>query len=142
MSRSSGERRPTRGSTGSRIPRGQVEPTVALVATVSICLSLGLYAVAIDGAMPSAERDLAPTTLDRVHNELRQGGVVVPERRAIAHGAGPAGYQLNLTVRGGHQRWSEGPPPPGGGDRATRQVSVRTGDDRIRVGRLEVTVWS
>lgn len=130
------------GRSESRMSRGQVEPTVALVATVSVCLSLGLYAVAIGDVRPSAERDLAPTTLDRVHNELRQGGVIVPERRASAHDAGPAGYELNLTVRAAGRHWNSGPPVPDRADRATRQSSVRVGDDRIRVGRLEVAVWS
>lgn len=131
-----------RGRNGTRMPRGQVEPTVALVATVSVCLSLGLYAVAIGDVMPSTDRDLAPTTLDRIYGELRQGGVVVPERRASAHDAGPAGYELNLTVRAAGRHWNSGPPAPDRADRATRQSSVRVGDDRIRAGRLEVAVWS
>lgn len=122
--------------------RGQVEPTVALVATAAICLSLGLYAVALGNAIPATDRELADPTLDRVDSRLSAGGVVVPAHRGSALAAGPSGYRTNVTIVVADRRWTAGPSAPPDADRATRQTGVRVDDDRVRAGTLRVAVWS
>jgi hypothetical protein len=134
-------------STGTRVSssdvkRGQVEPTAALIATVAVCLSLGLYAVALGNAIPASERNPAEPTLDRVDARLSAGGVVVPARRGSALAAGPSGYRTNVTITAADGRWTAGPSAPADADRATQQTSVRVDADRVRIGTLQVAVWS
>ena len=122
--------------------RGQVDPTAALVATVAVCLSLGLYAGALGNAIPATDRDLAEPTLDRVDSRMSAGGVVVPADREPALGVGPTGYRTNVTIVVADRQWTAGPPAPPGADRAAQQTSVRVDADRVRVGTLQVAVWS
>lgn len=131
------------GSSPSRAgTRGQLEPTAALVATAAVCLSLGLYAVALGHAIPTTDRNLADPTLDRVETELTVGGIVVPTRRESALAAGPTGYATNLTLVAAGRQWFAGPPVPRNADRARRRTSVRVGANRVRVGTLRVVVWT
>jgi len=124
--------------------RGQVEPTAALVVLVAVCAAVSTYAAALDGAIGSTERSVAPPTLDRVVDTLASGGVADPNRTARARQAGPAGYRLNVTVGAADHRWYAGPPPPEGADveAAGRRIGVRVGPGRIRPGRVRVEVWS
>lgn len=122
--------------------RGQVEPTAAIVATVAVCLGLSLYAVALDGATPAEERDLAEPTLRRVHDALARGGVVSPNRSERALAVGPPGRELNLTIEAADERWTAGPPTPTGADRAARRASVMVAPGRVRAGTLRVEVWT
>lgn len=122
--------------------RGQVEPTAAIVATVAVCLGLSLYAVAIDGAVPAAERDLAEPTLRRVHDALDRGGAADPDRIGRALAAGPDGRELNVTIEAAGQRWTAGPPAPDGADRATRRTGVAITPGRVQAGTLRVVVWT
>jgi hypothetical protein len=119
-----------------------VEPTAALVATAAICLSLGLYAVALGNAIPATDRNLAEPTLDRVDSRLSAGGVIVPAERETALAAGPSGYRTNVTIAVADHQWAAGPSAPPGADRAAQQAGVRVDDDRVRAGRLRVAVWS
>lgn len=131
------------GSSSSRVEtRGQLEPTAALFATAAVCLSLGLYAVALGHAIPLADRNLAEPTLDRVEAELTVGGIVVPARRDTALAAGPTGYATNLTLVAADRQWVAGPPVPRDADRTRRQTSVRVGANRVRAGTLRVAVWT
>lgn len=122
--------------------RGQLEPTAALVATAAVCLSLGLYAVALGEVTPTADRNLAKPTLDRVESELTAGGIVTPARRDAAIDTDPTGYQTNLTIQAGQRRWHAGPPAPRDADRARRRCSVRIDDNRVRAGTVQVAVWT
>lgn len=127
---------------GRNSTRGQLEPTAALVATATVCLSLGLYAVALGNAIPPTERNLAEPTLDRVETELSAGGTVVPAHREAALDGGPAGHSINLTIVAAERRWVAGPAVPRTADRARRRTSVRVDADRVRAGTLRVAVWS
>ncbi|MGM0590853.1 MAG: DUF7285 family protein [Halobacteriota archaeon] len=120
--------------------RGQVEPTVALVSLLAMCVAIGVYAGVLDDALPVAGRRLAAPTLERVHDALTSGGVVVG-RPATALDAAPSGYRLNLSIRAGGAHWTAGPPTTPTADSASRMVSVRLGPGRIRPGRLRVAVW-
>lgn len=122
--------------------RGQLEPTAALIATATVCLSLGVYAVAFGNATPIVDRNHAEPTLDRVDEELSAGGTIVPDRRTAALRAGPTGYSINLTITTDTGRWLAGPAVPDAADHARRQTSVRVGPDRVRAGALRVAVWS
>lgn len=124
--------------------RGQVEPVAALVVLVAVCAAVSTYAAALDGAIGSEERSIAPPTLDRVVDTLASGGVADPVRTDRARGAGPAGYRLNVTVGAAGHRWHAGPVPPGTVDTetATRRIGVRIGPARIRPGRVGVEVWA
>lgn len=130
---------PSPSSAGTR---GQLEPTAALVATVAVCLSIGLYTVPFGTAVHPADRDLADPTLDRVEAELTVGGIAVPARRDSARTAGPSGYVTNLTLVAADRQWVAGPPVPRDADRTQRKTSVRVGADRVRAGTLRVAVWT
>lgn len=122
--------------------RGQLEPTAALVATATVCLALGLYAVALGNAIPPTDRDLAEPTLDRVETELSTGGTVAPAHREAALDVGPTGHSINLTIVAAGRRWVAGPAVPPAADRARCRTSVRVDADRVRAGTLRVAVWS
>jgi hypothetical protein len=122
--------------------RGQLEPTAALIATATVCLSLGVYAVALGNAIPIVDRNHAEPTLDRVEEALSTGGTTVPDRRRAALRAGPTGYSVNLTITIKTRRWFAGPAVPDAADHARRQTSVRAGPTRVRAGTLRVAVWS
>lgn len=122
--------------------RGQLEPTAALVATATVCLALGLYAVALGNAISPADRDLAEPTLDRVETELSTGGTVAPTHREAALDVGPAGHSTNVTIAVAGRRWVAGPAVPPAADRARCRTSVRIDADRVRAGTLQVAVWS
>lgn len=141
MSRSSESEAARRQRRGHWSARGQVEPTAALVATVVVCLGVGLYAVTLDSSIPSSDRDLAPPTLERVHTVLVTGGVVSPTRLDRALGAGPPGHDLNVTLRTADRRWTAGPTPPATADAATRRVGLEVTPGRVRSGILRVEVW-
>jgi hypothetical protein len=129
-------------SSASGKMRGQLEPTAALVATAAVCLSLGLYAVALGDVTPTADRDRAEPTLDRVESELTAGGVVTPARRQSALDAAPTGYRTNLTIQAANRQWNAGPAVPRDADRARRRCSVRVDDNRVRAGTVQVAVWT
>lgn len=122
--------------------RAQVEPTAALVATVVVCVGVSLYTVALDGSIPHSDRDIAPSTLERVHAALEVGGVVAPSRLDRGSRVGPTGYDLNVTLQTPEYRWTAGPPAPDAADTATRRVGVEIGPGRVRPGTLRVEVWS
>jgi hypothetical protein len=124
--------------------RGQVEPTAAVVVLMTVTVALSSYAVALDGVGRTDDRAVAAPTLDRVVDRLAIGGVIEPTRAQVAHGAGPAGYRLNLTVAAAGRRWDAGPTPPRGTavDEAGRSMAVRLGPGRIRPGRVRVEVWT
>ena len=92
-----------------------------------------------------AERDVATPTLDRVHDQLAEAGVVSPSLRSEALAVGPDGYELNVTVTTDEHAWRVGPAPPSprrSPNRASRRVSVRVGPGQVRPGTLRVVVWS
>jgi hypothetical protein len=123
--------------------RGQVEPVAALVVLVAVCTAVSTYAAAVDGAVRSEERSVAPPTLDRVVDTLAAGGVAEPTRTERAGRSGPAGYRLNVTVAAAGRRWHAGPTPPReGGETATRELGVRLDPGRVRPGRVRVEVWT
>lgn len=122
--------------------RGQVEPTAALVALFAVCAGVGLYAGALDGATPrSNERNVAEPTLERVYDDVADGGVVDPGALDAARRAGPHGYRINVTVAVDDRLWSSGPAPPSTADTAGRPASVDVGAGRAVPGRLRVEVW-
>ena len=121
--------------------RGQTEPLAALVALFAVCAGVSLYATALGGSIPTADRDLSAPTLDRVHDAGSRAGVVHPRTLSTAVDAGPDGRGVNATLSADGRRWSVGPTPPARADRASRTVSVRLGPGRIAPGRLTVRVW-
>lgn len=121
--------------------RGQVEPTAALVALFAVCAGVTLYATALDGALPSPDRDRAGPTLSRIHDSLEHAGVVRPDALAAARATAPDRYRVNVSLAADGRRWTAGPAPPREADAARRRVSVRTGPGRIRPGWLRVEVW-
>jgi hypothetical protein len=122
--------------------RGQVEPTAALVVLLAVCGAVTTYAVAVDGAAPDTDRDVAEPTLDRVVSALESGGVVDPDALGRASHHAPRGYRLNVTVAAAGRRWRVGPTPPPTARVAWRPVGVRLGPARIRPGRVRVEVWT
>lgn len=122
--------------------RGQVEPTAALVVLVAVCAGVTTYAVALDGAAPRPERDVATPTLDRVVAALSSGGAVRPSNLSRVRSLRPRGYRLNVTVAAAGRRWHAGPSPPPTAQAATRPVGVRLGPGRVRPGRVRVEVWA
>lgn len=140
MSRSS----PRSESARRRRRRGQTEPTAALAAAFAVVLGLAAYAVVLAGTVPGeAERALAGPTLERTHDRLVAGGVVLPGRLpAATRAAGPDGYAVNATVSAAGRAWTVGPAPPSHADRASRPVAVSLAPGRVRAGGLRVAVWS
>lgn len=123
--------------------RAQVEPVAALVAVFAVCVGLALYAGVLSSVVPATDRDLAAPTLDRVHDRLSTGGVAVPGRLDLASAAGPAGYELNVSLTADDEDWSVGPTPPvGAADTASRTTGVRVAPGRVAPGRLRVVIWS
>lgn len=123
--------------------RGQVEPTAALAATFAVVVALGLYAGALDDAMPNRrDRNLAAPTLDRAHAELAPHGIAV-DPGAVDRGsiAGPPGHRVNVSLKTARRQWSTGRPVPHTADTASRTVSVELGAGRVRAGTLRVGVW-
>lgn len=123
--------------------RAQVEPLAALAAVFAVCVGLALYAGVLSSVTPETSRDLAEPTLDRVHDRLSTGGILVPDRLGSARAVGPDGYDLNLSVTADDRRWSVGPAPPvTAADTASRATGVRVTPGRVASGRLRVVVWS
>lgn len=106
-----------------------------------MCVGIGIYAGVLESVMDPTDRDLSEPTLDTVHAELHQGGVVSPERLSAGHRAGPRGYELNVTLVTGGQSWTVGPSVPPAADTDRRTVSIRTAPGRVEPGRLQVAVW-
>ena len=127
-----------------RSDRAQASPIAALVALFAVCAGVSLYATVIDGSIPAADgRNVAESTLDRVHDVVNNGGVVDPEPLSDAEESGPDGRRLNVTLTTDTREWSVGPPiPTRATDRASRLVSVRLAPGRVEPGRLSAVVWS
>lgn len=124
-------------------PRGQVEPTAALVATAAVVVAVGLYATVLADAVPRPGRDLAEPTLSAVRDRLTAdvGGVADPEALRSSLAAGPDGFAVNATLVADGRRFSAGPTPPPGADVAVEPIPVRLAPKRVRAGRLTVRVW-
>lgn len=145
MSRSSGEAAGLGAGRAGRAGRrrAQVEPLAALAAVFAVVVGLGVYAGALDAAVPAPrEERLAPTALDAVVAAASgPTGAVAPTRLPAARHAGPAARRLNATLHAAGRRWTTGPPVPrGADDRASRRVTVRLPPGRRVVGRLRVVV--
>lgn len=124
----------------------QTEPVAALIALAAVCLGVTLYAGALDTAAQKSPqtRDIAGTTLDRVHRTIATAGIVdrIGAVGVTATGIGaPPGWQINATLRSGPIEWQYGSTPPPSADRATRRVAVDHGNGSIRSGQLRVVVW-
>lgn len=121
--------------------RGQVEPLAAIVAVFAVCAGLGLYAGALDGALPERDEASAHPALHRAERAVTDGGVVAPQRLPAASNAVGSSHRLNATLVTAEQRWTVGPTAPGTARNATARVSVRTAPGSVRPGRLTVRVW-
>ncbi|MFB6297050.1 MAG: hypothetical protein ABEH56_00855 [Salinirussus sp.] len=123
--------------------RAATEPLVALVAVVTVCAGLGLYAGVLGGEIPAPGKpDVAGTTLDRVHSSLATVGVVhLPASHGAAATAAPDGWKLNVTIRTGEITRQFGPAPPPGARTARRRIAVERRPSRIRPATLAVAVW-
>jgi len=123
--------------------RGQL-PVVALVAVAVVGLALGVYAGVLDRAGPApTTRATAEITVDRAVDVVAPAGVARPASLGRAQSVRPGGYDANVSLAVGGERWSVGPPVPSDGDAdvAVEPVSVRVAPGRIRSGRLRVVVW-
>ena len=129
--------------------RAQVEPVVALVATLVVTAGLGLYAGGVDRHLERVDRrtaeeattTLAHQTADRVADTARVDGTVRPGRLSAATASAPAGYRVNATLRTRTGRWTAGPPAPEDAVGVERRVTVHLGPGRARPGSLRVWVW-
>lgn len=129
--------------------RAQVEPFVALVATLVVTAGLGLYAGGLDRHLDrvdqrtadAATKTLARQTADRVADTARVDGTVRPGRLTEGTASGPAGSRVNATLRTRTGRWTAGPPTPEGAVGVERRVTVHLGPGRARPGSLHVWVW-
>ncbi|MEF8784364.1 MAG: hypothetical protein V5A45_00410 [Haloarculaceae archaeon] len=122
--------------------RGQVEPLAALAAVLAVSAGLVVYAETLDDTVPGQPDDETPTAiLDSVHRSLQTTGVSTPSRLDTAMAPVPEGWQANVTLTAGGERWQRGPSPPESADRVTRRVSVRLAPQRIEPGQLRVVVW-
>lgn len=122
--------------------RGQVEPLAALAAVLAVSTGLVLYAGTLGDAVPGEPDDETPAEiLDSVHRSLQTTGVSSPTKLNAAMAAVPEGWQANVTLAAGGERWRRGPTPPESADRETRRVSVRLAPQRIEPGQLRVVVW-
>lgn len=130
-------------SCGTCHDRASTQPVAALVAVVTICLALSSFAIGLEGALRSADRDpgVATPTLDRVIETLRIGGVVEPANVPDGPAAGPDGYEVNVTVTVGNRTWQAGRTVPQSSETATAPVSVRVGPGSVVPGRIRVEVW-
>lgn len=137
------------GDVGGSAIRAQASPTAALVAVAAIGIGLSLYATILAGVAPTPDQDVAGPTLERVHDAVTSAGVADPEQLSEAVGAGPAGYDLQITLSVDNSRWTAGAKPPGQAENgvhpetetATRWVAVRTSPGTVAAGRLQVVVW-
>lgn len=147
MSRSSADRDGMDQSPGPRTwptrrTRGQVEPLVALVAVVAVCIGLGLYAGVLDATRSvDADRATVETVASRALDAVAPTGVASQNRLAEALDAAPDGYRLNATLLSGSHRWSVGPAPTGRGRTADRPTGVRLAPGDVRPGTLRVVLW-
>ncbi|WP_224332499.1 DUF7285 family protein [Haloprofundus halobius] len=136
-----------RARLAGRESRAQTEPTTALVAVFAVVVALSLYAVTFEEAVPTGERAISETTLERASAEITDGGVADPTALGRARDAAPAGYRLNLSLAVGERRWTVGSVDPanvdgeGAADRASRRLSVRLAPGVVRPGHLRVAVW-
>lgn len=124
-----------------RPDRGQVQPLVAIVAVVAVCLGLGLYAGAVDDHLHEDGRSVAPATLEAVEDAVAPAGVARPDRIGAGRASGPSGYATNVTIATGGDRWTEGPRPAATARRAGTRIAVRRGPTDVAPGRIEVRVW-
>lgn len=123
--------------------RAQVEPLAALAAVFAVGVGLALYAGALDGTLSrsTGDREMAPTTADRLTAEASSFGAVDPSLNDSVAVAKPTGHELNATLRTTERAWTGGPPMEEGAECERRDVSVRVAPGRVRPGRLEVCVW-
>ncbi|WP_440991020.1 DUF7285 family protein [Haloarchaeobius baliensis] len=120
-----------------------MEPTAALVAVFAVAVGLTLYAGALD-SLPADEssRRVAEPTLSRIHENLTETGVADPTDLNDSLAAGPAGYQVAVTLAADGERWRAGPAAPPTAATAARPVSVRLAPGVVVSGRLRVEVWT
>ncbi|ELZ74326.1 hypothetical protein KU306_08295 [Haloferax larsenii] len=125
--------------------RGQLSPTSALVGLVVVCAAVSGYAAVLDRSLPTADRDLAPSTLTAVESALADdSGVVEVSRLSAGLDACPTGYSCRLVVAVGDERRVAGAEVPEGTttDTASTQVSVRSEPGHVGFGTLRVEVWA
>lgn len=122
--------------------RGQFSPTTALVTVAMLGIGVSLYAAVLADTGSNHERELAPLSLERVHEHLAPAGIARPTRLDGGTADGPSGYLLNVTLLADGHVWTAGPSPPPSATTATRRVPVRYRTaGYAHPGRLQVAVW-
>ncbi|WP_144901783.1 DUF7285 family protein [Halobellus captivus] len=141
--------------------RAQTTPLVALIALFAVCTGLSLYATTLGVVTPGETANaLAEPTLERVYDEVSDGGVVSPVGLPDDGPATPDGYRVAVAVTTSRGTWTNGRHPPepaatvdadGTGssaatgstavDAAERPVSVSMADGDVVWGTLRVWVW-
>jgi hypothetical protein len=119
--------------------RGYVEPLAALAGVLALGVALTLYAGALNGTAPSAERHRATVVLDSTVADAAALGVLGVSDLEIPET--PAGWSVNLTLETVSGRWTYGDPPSPTADRSSRRVSVRVEPGSVEPGQLRVAVW-
>ncbi|AFK18431.1 hypothetical protein E6P09_06585 [Haloferax mediterranei ATCC 33500] len=122
--------------------RAQTSPVAALTALFVVCAALSGYATVLDRSLPTADRDLAPATLENVESTLADDtGTVNLSRISSAPAACPDGYSCRIVVAVDDERRVVGPDAPAGADSESTRVSVRIEPGRVGFGTLRVEVW-
>ncbi|WP_336022038.1 DUF7285 family protein [Halobellus salinisoli] len=143
--------------------RAQTTPLVALIALFAVCTGLSLYATTLGAVTPDETANaLAEPTLERVYDDVSEGGVVSPVGLPRDGPATPDGYLVAVVVTTPKGTWTNGRRPPeaagrvatvgsagvdsagtdtDGVDSAERPVSVATVDGDVVWGTLRVWVW-
>ena len=122
--------------------RGQTEPLAVLAALFAVGAGIALYAGVVDTSLDRREAPDADPTLDRVRGEVAENGVVDPAALGEAAAAAPDGHDVRIVLTADGRKRTAGPESPPDARSASRTVSVRVAPGAVRVGRLDVEVWS
>ncbi|WP_049985838.1 DUF7285 family protein [Halobellus rufus] len=153
MSSSSTRERAVFGRATPGASRAQTTPLVALIALFAVCTGISLYATTLGAVTPGETTNaLAEPTLERVYDEVSEGGVVSPVGLPRDGPATPDGYLVAVAVTAPKGTWTNGRRPPESGsgngvapatnvDTAERPVSVATADGNVVWGTLRVWMW-
>jgi hypothetical protein len=142
--------------------RGQTELFATLVAVLTVCIAVSVYAGFLSDVVPKlgADRSLEEATADSVWDALNDGGYYnssgtveesveldsLPQGHSVAINVTYVGDDGYLESVGAETFGPQGEPtditPPPSADRHERPVPIKLRSADIRPGVLTVVVWS